>query len=403
MADFSSWRQFEAWLERKGLFHIDFGLERVRAALAQTGLLSCPVIQVMGTNGKGSTCAFLASLAAAHGLKAGLYTSPHFISVKERILVNRRQIDEGLWLDCANQLKRLPLTADLTYFEFLTLLAVMLFAKMGVEVAIFEAGLGGRHDATSAIPACIQCYGPTGMDHAAVIGPGLAQIAADKAAAMRQGSFVFAAKQFPIAKEVLMCQAQRTLANLQFVETLPGDTPLGLQGKFQLDNAAVALATWRKLAAMLGIDSTKEDAGLADAFMAGRRQLIAFGVSRMLLDGAHNPHALRALLADLPFKPDLIIFSALADKDWRAGLAMLLRLRCPVLIPQLGNERAADAAAMASWANGIRPGSARPMENVQSALALLQQTKGSCLTCGSLYLLSEFFTIYPQYLQKDCA
>ena len=188
------YQAFETYLNGLGLFHMEFGLHRMEAALAALSLTTLPhlAVQVVGTNGKGSTGAFLAALLAAHGLPTGLYLSPHFQSVRERILMAGKQLSESEWLEAANAV--LAATAPygekgkLTYFELLTVMAAWLFTNQGAEAAIYEAGLGGAGDATTALSRDVLLVTPIGMDHAAVIGPTLADIARDKARAMHPGT-----------------------------------------------------------------------------------------------------------------------------------------------------------------------------------------------------------------------
>lgn len=404
----TDWQTFEAWLEQKGMFHVELGLGRIRAALRQLKLArpAFPLIQVLGTNGKGSTSAFIESLARAHGLNTGLYTSPHFLCPRERIRINGRKVAKDDWLRAARQVMDLPGAASLTYFEVLTLLAVILFSQADVDLAIFEAGLGGVHDATSALPAFIHCYCPIAMDHATVIGPLLSDIARDKARAIQSRTLVVSAPQYPRAERVLREEAERAGADFLSVAPLGSETgaAIGLKGEFQLLNAALALEAWRAATHGLGLQSNpeREARALGAAFLPGRMQDVpaARGHPRLLLDGAHNPHGIRALLATLESKPAAVIFSALRDKDWRASLGLLLRLRIPLIIPQLPCDRAASAEEMAAWANGFCPGSATPVRNLGEALFLCGWLGGQVLVCGSLYLLAEVYNIFPHYLER---
>lgn len=401
-----SWREYEAWLDAKGLFHMDFGLGRIQAALAECGAARPPylVVQVLGTNGKGSISAYIESLARAHGLKTGLFTSPHFLSLRERIRVNGAIPPEPDWLESAGLIMSLPRSGDLTYFEALTLQAALMFTSAGVDIAIFEAGLGGRHDATTALPASVHCFAPIAMDHASVIGPGLCDIANDKAGAIQPGACALSAPQYPEAGKIIQDQAAAKGATFKFAESLPRDLAPGLRGKYQQANAALALAAWREAARLLNRKSglEAEATALREAFLPGRMQDIpaACGHPALLLDGAHNPHAVQALLANLPGRPGSVIFSALGDKNWRACLGLLARLGAPLIIPQLANERAADAGLIADCANSIRPGGARAVADISEALDLASGSGGFALVCGSLYLLAGVYNLFPQYLER---
>lgn len=418
---FSSFAQVIAHLDARGFFHMELGLERMEQALARLFPVRPPLVcvQVLGTNGKGSTAAFLDSLARRHGLRTGLYTSPHFVSPVERIRLDGVPLPEEDWPALADEVY--AACPELTYFEFLTVLALLAFVRHGVELAILEAGLGGRHDATTACPADALCYAPIALDHAAILGPTLADIAADKAAAIRGVAPVVSAPQYPAARATLEAAAAAHAAPLTFVEPLPPAVPLGLAGPHQRVNAAVALAAWRTLAPRFGhpalpasaAPTPAEAAGLARAFIAGRLQSLPACAAHppLLLDGAHNPHGMQALarhLHQLGQTPRCAVFSCLADKDWLPAARLLQRELgdIPLLVPQLHNERAADATAVAAACNAgrTRP-TARAVPDVAAALSaagdIAPATSDSgapVLCCGSLYLLAEFFSLFPRYL-----
>lgn len=422
-AYFSDFNAVEAHLAGIGPFHMDMGLARMRDALEKLGLTRPPfrVAQVLGSNGKGSTSTFLASLCAAHGRQCGLYTSPHFVSIRERIRINGRRLPEAEWTEAANILMAAQPSPELTYFEFLTLLALIIFARRGVDAAILEAGLGGQHDATTAIDADLLCFAPIAMDHAAILGNSLAGIAGDKAGAIRSAAPVFSARQFPAAMAILKKKAAQMGASISFAsKALPAPFPRErlLAGPHQDANAALALLGWRHLAPMLGVDHgdrLRQEKGLATAFIPGRLQMIGPRAGRpaLVLDGGHNPHAMNALVQALdmacPGGPDAIIFSCLADKDWKNGLRILRRAwpQADYLLPQLGNERAADTALVARFVEGCG-GRALPVRGgiavaraLDLAAARLADRKGGglVLVTGSLYLLADFYALCPQYLE----
>ncbi|WP_308620188.1 glutamate ligase domain-containing protein [uncultured Desulfovibrio sp.] len=424
---FHDFQGIQRHLDALGMFHMDLGLDRMRRALAALDLERPPfvVAQVLGTNGKGSTAAFLAELCAAHGCRAGLYTSPHFVSPQERIRVNGRPLAGEVWPDLANSVMAAASGDSLTYFEFLTLLALLAFREARVDVTIMEAGLGGRSDATTAVTADLLCYTPIAMDHAAVLGPTLADIARDKAAAIRGRAPVCMAPQFPAAREALVAAARMQGAVLVPAAPLPEEwlPRLGLAGEHQLRNAGLALAAWQRLAPLLGRradDARAQALGLANAFLPGRLQFVpaAAGHPALLLDGAHNPHGMQALLRAL-FPPDrtpcrplpvprAIIFSCLADKDWHSSAAMLAHRfpHTPAFIPGLKNPRAADPHDAAAFWNARSPGTARALTGPHALEQALDAVAGACgadggvtLMTGSLYLLAEFFALHPRLLE----
>lgn len=422
---FRSFRGVREHLDALGMFHMELGLGRIRGVLAALGLERPPftVVQVLGTNGKGSTCAFLASLCAAHGVRTGLYTSPHFVSPEERIRVDGVPVPGERWPELANAVMAAGDT-QLTYFEFLTALALLAFREAGVEVAILEAGLGGRNDATTAVAADLLCFTPIAVDHAAVIGPTLAHIARDKAAAIRSPAPVCSAPQYPLAAAELAAAAAQHGAEITVAAPLAPHwlACLGLAGAHQLVNAGVALAAWQQLAPLLGKstdDAAAKESGLARAFLPGRLQFLPRTTDHpaLLLDGAHNPHGMQALLSAfrrsdaagaqaLP-QPAAIIFSCLGDKDWQSAAAMLRRHfpQTSVLIPALENPRAADAAEVAAFLAALSPAPATPLSGkdalgraLVACAAICAPQAATALITGSLYLLAEFFGRYPQHL-----
>lgn len=409
-------------LDSLGLFHMDLGLGRMRAALAALGLERPPfvVAQMLGTNGKGSTSAFLASLAQAHGCRAGLYTSPHFVSPTERIRIGASNGSVCApwpaehWVEPANAI--MSAAPDLTYFEFLTVLALLIFAKEKVDVAVLEAGLGGRYDATTATAADLLCYTSIAMDHKDVLGPTLTEIAGDKAAAIRSHVPICTVAQFPAAADALSGAASAHAAPLLTASPVSSQTKLGLNGRHQRMNAGLALTAWLQLAPLLGRDphdARAQSQGLAKAFMPGRLQRIP-GTDQhppLLLDGAHNPHGMAALTTALRAEnlhPAGAIYSCLSDKDWQPAARMLKHAlgEAPMFVITLGNPRATDAREIAAVCNSLPPATATALPDGPHALAqALRKTR--CLSAeegrpvlltGSLYLLSEFFSLYPQWL-----
>lgn len=464
--DFQTFEDVLDHLDRLGLFHMDFELNRMVRALSALGLSEQTpfvVVQVVGTNGKGSTSTFLASLAQAHGLKTGLYTSPHFVTPRERIRINGQMLDAALWPALATRV--MQAAPDLTYFEFLTALGLLAFADAGVDLVVLEAGLGGRYDATTAMPARVVCFTPISLDHEAVLGSTLTAIAADKAQAMRPGVPAFTAPQEAEALHVLRRTAQEknvVLHELSLSGQLDApetpvtpvaseDTPrllepLGLPGPHQQINARLALTVWEYLTVMYGWPLYPEGVqeGLASARLPGRLQSLYLpclpnGTAcapegtepfPLLLDGAHNPHGLRALeiaLATAHIKPRAIVFSCLADKNIGEMLPILCRLagEVPILVPTIqDNERALLAPELAARIQPLRGNGqctipvqrlslalkeAALLGNLQSPGAPSDSTPDThapkhehrpVLLCGSLYLLGEFFTLYPCALES---
>ena len=412
---FTCWNDLASWLESRGMFHMELGLGRIRSGMKLCGVEKPKflTIQTLGTNGKGSTCAFLAALGQASGRRTGIFTSPHFLSMKERILVDGQGIPESLWLEMANKIfLAYGMEPDLTYFEFLTLLSLLLFEAENVDAAVYEAGLGGLNDATSAIPCDAQCLTPIAMDHAAIIGPTLEDIAGDKAGAIRAEA-VFSAPQFPAAMRIIRERCAKTGSRLFVPEKSGARRELGLAGAFQEGNASVAAAAWEWLAKRHGFSTANIEAGLKMAFIPGRMQFIPASPGRppLVLDGGHNPHALANLARELPeLLPgpvQNIIFSCLEDKDWRPGLGMLVRAfpEAGFHILELENSRACPGELMAGELEKLGASSVKLHSGAGALAAILEELAGAkspALMTGSFYLLALFYSLYPEYLKGNC-
>lgn len=400
---FKTYQDLTAYMDRLGLFHMDLTLERMECFWCARGKPDIPVLHVVGTNGKGSTSTFLGSIARAHGLKTGLFTSPHFLTPRERVQVNRAMLRRETWVELGNELMDTEGGADLTYFEFQTCLAMLAFEREGVDIAIMEAGLGGRFDATTVFDPMLTLYTPIGMDHEKVLGPTLTDIAMDKAGAMREGGSVITGIQMDEAMGVLQEQAQTVGARFMYAVDManPVDAlSLGIMGIHQTANARLALAAWRWFMATRHdrSDATCERFGLESAFMPGRMQFVEIDDRTVILDGAHNGHALEALGSALKaedIRPAAVIFACLEDKDAEPMLPLVRSLTDgPVIIPAMESERAKDADSLCA-AIGER---GRTAPSMTAALAACADVDGPVLVCGSLYLLAEFYALYPQFL-----
>ncbi|XXJ20316.1 bifunctional folylpolyglutamate synthase/dihydrofolate synthase [Desulfovibrio caledoniensis] len=403
MTRFSNYTELTAYMDRLGLFHMDLTLGRMEAFWNAHGLPALPVVHVVGTNGKGSTSAFLTSLARAHGQKVGTFSSPHFVSPRERIQVNRRMLSREDWVDLANEILSVPGGGELTYFEFQTCLAMLAFERAGVDLAVMEAGLGGRYDATNVFRPGLTLFTPMGLDHEKILGPTLTDIARDKAGAIHEGGVALTGPQDPEAMIQLQNRAEKVGARLVYAVDAAGPVDgikLGLKGIHQTANARLALAGWRWFAASraLRTDHATEVFGLESAFLPGRLQSVELDGRTIILDGAHNAHALAALNAALRadnIRPGKVIFACLRDKNLTDMLPLIRTLTDgPILVPAMEGERAADNRAIAEAIGGR----AVTSESMEAALRQGPDVEGPTLVCGSLYLLAEFYILYPRFL-----
>lgn len=398
-----TFRESCEWLDQIGELHIRLGLDRVRTVLDHLGRpdRACRHVHIAGTNGKGTTAFYTESLLAAAGVRTGLYTSPHLLSVCERVRIDGRDLAEEDFARHATRVRDAcsATGTDLTYFEILTVIAFLAFAEQNVEVAVTEVGLGGRLDATNVIeePICTVITS-IARDHVAHLGETVEAIAAEKAAIVKAGVPVVCAVRDPAALSVVREHAQRADAPVQMIDEDFGsqgdtlftpdlrvdDVVLSLPGARNRDNAATALAA--AALARHSLEPTAVRVALAETHPPGRWMRSG----RWILDGAHNPAAAAHLAAVLPeTAPEgyALVYAAMKDKEHGAFLAALPVPRY-LLLTQTAGARAAGRAQLeeavpqgwpaATWCES-------PEEATQRALALPQNLP--ILVTGSLYLV----------------
>ena len=389
------------------------GLERIETLLEA---LSNPerrytLVQVAGTNGKGSVAAMLAGILKADGRRVGLYTSPHLVSFRERIRVDGEAIAEDDVADGFDAIATLVARVDATMFEASTALALDHFAREAVDVAVLEVGLGGRLDATTVGTPAVTALARIDLDHQEVLGATLAAIAAEKAAIIRSGVAV-AAAQAPEAAEVLIARAAavgvpllmegrelsvRVRARDLDAQTIDAAGPgwrleglrLPLLGVYQPSNALVALAAARTL----GVRDAACREGLARARWPGRFEVLRARDRIVVLDGAHNPAGAAALAASLTewfgTTPLTLVFGALRDKDAPGMLAALAPRARRLIFTASSSPRAARPETLRDAAPA---GAAVELaESAPEALALAAREPRTPILCvaGSLSLLGD--------------
>lgn len=428
-------------LDPKG---IHFGLENTREVLERLGHPErlFRTAHIAGSNGKGSTAAFLESLLRQTGLKVGLYTSPHLTHFRERFRVDGRPVrDEDIgtlldvvlrdglginpaevtaWIDQKDVVRRMEDETwlaergqqhefcRLTFFELTTVLSFLLFARAGVEIGVIEVGMGGRLDATNVIVPEVSAITPIHLEHTAWLGTTLGAIAGEKAGIIKPGVPVVIGRQHPEARAVFerVAAEQKSPASWlgeQFQGVGPwhdarfriagqgiGPVELGLVGAHQVDNAAVALACLSHLGNRTWpLDSVRVRAGLKQAFWPGRFE--RFGENgEWILDGAHNPdgilacaEAIRSVLGATPVR---LVFGVLGDKDAGPMARTLEPLCSEVHLVRPRDARRRDPSTLVGYFE-------RPVQlhaSVPEALAALAgQTGGPIVITGSLTVVGE--------------
>lgn len=356
-------------------------------------------VQIAGTNGKGSTAAMLGSICRAAGIKCGLYTSPHLVSITERIRVGGEAISPEEFAACAttvrdvseqllrdNQIEALP-----TFFEQLTAIALLAFRNAGIDLAILETGLGGRLDSTTAANARIVAITQIAMDHEQYLGNTLESIAGEKAATIRPGVEAVIAKQEPEAMAVLLQRCKET-GVVPIVADGRGyeNVRLALRGRHQIDNAAVAI----RVAELMHIPHSAIASGLEHAEHPGRLELIQYKPA-FLLDGAHNPagcRALREYLDEFAPPPLTIVFGAMRDKQLDQIGEILFPVADVLILTAVDNPRSASIEVLRSIAERFARGTVIETSSSNEALqAAIARTPPDGLICiaGSLYLIGE--------------
>jgi dihydrofolate synthase/folylpolyglutamate synthase len=399
-----TFRQAEEYLLGLELFGMRFGLDRMHKLMTVLGLPQrrFASIHVVGTNGKSSTVRFCAAILARHGLRAGSYTSPHLGSFRERIEVGEEPVSEA---DFAAAVQRAAHAAELvnrtqepddrvSQFEALTAAAYHELGRRGVEVAVIEAGLGGRFDATNVIPSKVQVLTTVGLEHTRWLGPTLTNIAEEKLAVVRDHGTLVVGELEP----QLLALARQTAAGHQGRLVEPSadvGVPLCAPGHFQRRNFALAAAAAE---AFLGhpLDEDAVRRAGAETRIPGRLDVVG---QRPLTvyDGAHNPAGVRALADSLDdvlgeHRPRVAVVGVLEDKDAAGMLDALLPHVDRAVFTRSSNPRSLPPATLATLAEKLGE---RPAETIVHPRAAVDRARalagpgGAVLATGSIYLVAD--------------
>ncbi|NOT17962.1 MAG: bifunctional tetrahydrofolate synthase/dihydrofolate synthase [Sulfuriferula sp.] len=322
---------------------IDMGLARVGAVRKLLlPALNIPIITVAGTNGKGSTCAYLEAMLSAAGYRVGLYTSPHLLRFNERIRIQLTELDDAAICQAFSAIEVARGEISLSYFEFATLAAVWLFAQASVDIIILEVGLGGRLDAVNVFDADVAVVTNIDIDHVDYLGDSRELIAIEKAGIFRahrpavcgdasppstlQAVALAAAADWIALGQDFNYQQRGAVWDFQGASNYIALPLPVLRGAYQLNNAATAIAALSCLQMRCPVDEAAIKQGLQTATVTGRFQLLGQAPMR-IVDVAHNPHGARALANNLAAMPvagiRYAVFAMLADKDIAGVVAAL--------------------------------------------------------------------------------
>jgi len=427
---------YTALFDRALEHQIDPTLDRVREVCEMLGdpQLGYQVIHVTGTNGKTSTSRMIERLLREHGLRTGRFTSPHLTRVTERIAIDGEPISDErfveVWQDVApyvHLVDRKHLEAGgyrLSFFEVLAVMAFAAFADAPIDVAVVEVGMGGRWDATNVVHSQVQVIAPVAMDHQRYLGDTLAEIAGVKAGIIEEGGTVVVSLQDEVAEGVILAEAAakgarvvREDVDIAVVERSPAvggqlltlrglggvyaDVFLPMFGAHQAHNALLALASSEALlTGGAALDGGVVEAAFADMSSPGRLEVVRSSPT-VVVDGAHNPSGVEALVAALDesfaFERIVGVVAIMSDKDPDAMLGLLEPVLDEVVVTHASTSRSMDVDELAEIAEDVfGPDRVHRAERLDDAIALAVERAesgvergGGVVVTGSLYLVAE--------------
>ena len=395
---------------------IDLRLDRMNQALA---LFDHPERQflsfhIAGTNGKGSTAAMLHRILSQSGYRVALYTSPHLVSFTERIRVGDEEIAPNEVVALAQEIRNRTAAANvpLTFFEFVTVMAFIYFARRQIDVAVVEVVLGGRLDATNLVRPVVSIISTISKDHEAYLGSDLLSIAREKGGIIKRGIPAVcgalptevaallkdiaderAAPAYFLGRDFIFSLKNEDRFDYRGLKWRLSELDIALRGKHQKRNAALALAGLEIAAREFPVNESALRAGLRTVRWPGRFEILR-DKPTIVLDGAHNGEGVRALIEELEsFREQRtvrLLFAAMEDKDWRLMLEGFSEVVDEIVLTRVNMERCADPFYLASQLSGKIPH--RAIGNASAALEhILERAESDdiILIAGSLYLIGE--------------
>jgi dihydrofolate synthase/folylpolyglutamate synthase len=384
----------EAHLLSLELFGMRFGLDRMRRLLTALGSPQeqFGAIHVVGTNGKSSTVRMIAALLEAHGVRAGAFLSPHLTTFAERIRIGDADVEPDAFAAAVQRVAAAAAKVDrtlepgdrVTQFELVTAAAFAELARRRVEVAVVEAGLGGRHDATNVLAAPVCLLTNVGLEHTRWLGPTVRDIAREKLAVVPEGATLVLGPAPDEVRELAAATGARIVEPEQVQTALPG---------YQATNFAVAVAAAR--AYLGGLDDLVVTQVAGRIRVPGRMQVVA-DEPLTIYDGAHNPSGVEALTAALPdligARPLVAVVSVLDDKDAAGMLRALLGKTAGAVFTSSRNPRALPPATLASLAEQLGGPTSEIVPDPHAAVDRAQELAGpdgAVLATGSIYLVAD--------------
>ena len=385
-----------AWLDSLQGSGIRPGLGRMRTLLRALGNphRAVPSVIVAGTNGKGSTSAMLTSILNGSGYRTGHYTSPHLVELRERWTIAGELIDAALLEECIVALQTLESDITPTYFEALTLIAFLAFARAQCDIAVLEVGMGGRLDATNVVKPLAALITPVGIDHTEYLGNTIRKIAGEKAGVIHRGTIVLTSNDDPRVLDVVRRRAAK-FGNPFIHVTEEHDTPL--TGPFQRRNAGLAVRAARELRnALPRITEETIARGVASTRWRGRLEHLQVRGKDIWIDGGHNAHAVAATSrffdANVPH-PRLLVFGMMSDKDVDAVVALLFPLFDRVIATEPYPPRSVRAETF--------PGAVPIPDPDEAFRAALDAPENGVVITGSLYLAGAAIAFFDKIRGHD--
>lgn len=393
------------FLRTRTQFGMKFGLENISklSALRQDPHLKYPTIHIAGTNGKGSTASYIAAILQNHQLKVGLYTSPHLLYLNERIKINGKPISNNDFLLCLNEFVEKVEEIQATFFDVLTAVAFDYFEREKVDIAVIETGLGGRFDSTNIVRPILSVITSIGFDHEKYLGNTIESIAFEKAGIIKKSIPVFTGNLSLDAVNVIKLKAEE-MQSLFVIHSNSSEQYLERNQFLAIQSADYVLKC---------LTIQKNDDWVTDAVrrmneitgLRGRFDVLSVQGKTLIFDAAHNPDGVDAMIRsyrDRYQEKPLVIFGAVADKDYEKMLSKLFELsdNLYLALPKMNRGNSLENLEKICKKNGIHFQSFFSVD--AAVLSALEQTnRQRIVICGSIYLLGEAYSIYFRKLMPS--